>query len=158
MCEAKIQWPANALGSGDDLGVPLVELQRRLELLGEGGDEDKVTARRTPYSLQIITAGTLAISKVVTPVIGGLGLVGSGLMAFFAGQGAGPQVALILGAAVLASATILGIALIVVADVNARSRGSAAQYEARAQVATAFLTFRDAPIEGPIPKRRRSDR
>lgn len=69
----------------------------------------------------------------------------------------GIQGNLVIGAAVVIAACALGVALIMYGDVRARGQGAAAQYSARAAIATAFLqgatiaVKMPAAVSGPQP-------
>ena len=101
----------------------------------------------TPYSLQVITAGTLALTQQtvkVTAALGGAGGVLASVAGFWRGVTAVERVTFMGAAAVVLATTLVAIALVVRADVAARSEVHAAEYAARGRVAAAFL--RSAPV------------
>jgi hypothetical protein len=119
----------------------------------------------TPPSLQVITAGGTSIAKWWTG-LAGVGLGGGALVQGLKGANLWPgsddlsdlQRAVLTGsAAVMAAAAVIAIAIIVKADVSGRAVASAAEYRARAAIATALVqSFQyeaasPAPV-GPEPK------
>ena len=101
-----------------------------------------VTAARTPESLQVITAGSTALSKSIATLIGSLGggaALTAAIKGFWLTQPEGQKLAYIGATALIVSVVALTLALIVRADLNARAVATAAEYAARAQATTAFL-------------------
>jgi hypothetical protein len=141
-----IKWPADAVDpSCTDLAVPLRNLLQELNLLETQHDEENSKrggVGTTPWSLQAITAGSLQLSKVVAALVTSLG-GGAALWAAVKGFGISQhdpdRLAYIGAAAVIVSAMALALAVIVRSDVMARAQASAAQYDARARCAAAFL-------------------
>lgn len=143
--EKPVRWPGKAYAAeAEDLGEPLQQLLRDLNVLEEKSDEDKVGPfRGTPFSVQVITAGATALGKGWTAavgVVGGAGAVTAGL----AGLGYGSDEPILAAtftasAAVLLAAVAVAVALMVRADVSARATASAAQYQARAVISSALL-------------------
>jgi hypothetical protein len=90
----------------------------------------------------VITAGSLAFSrqagKVVT-ALGGSAAILAAIKAIWFTSGATEIATIIAGAAVLLAAGFVSLAIIVRADVHARATAQAAEYEARARIASAFL-------------------
>ena len=72
------------------------------------------------------------------PPVGGTA-VWAAVSKFYKGQPLGPRTAMIWGAAIIVVSAVLGIALIVRADVASRSAATIAQYRARAEVASVFV-------------------
>jgi hypothetical protein len=125
---------------GDDLEAPVKALLQSVALLGN--DADQSTKSATPYSLQVIESGGLALSKLWATLIasvGGLSSLGALFAGFFSSQGPNRQMVLYGSAAVFLSATIIAVAIIVRSDVMARSHASSARLAARAQVVDAMI-------------------
>lgn len=148
--ESVVEWPHELVSSSNadkDLGPPLAQLLVDLGIKGTPGDQ--LTASKassavsgTPFSVSIIEAGATAASKGWTTLIAALGgatAVWAAATNFWNGQPAPTRGALVIGAAVVVAACALGAALIMYGDVRARGQGAAAQYYARASVASAFL-------------------
>ena len=73
-----IKWPADAVdASNTDLAGPLRDLLQELNLLETKQDQatsqSKGINASTPWSLQVITAGSLQLSKVATVIVSSLG-------------------------------------------------------------------------------------
>lgn len=139
-----VQFPASALNStGQDIAGPTVKLLQQLELLPIPTDKEKgVSATETPYSLQVITAGALKLSKVWAVVIGAVGGGTAGLTAiqgFLGKQDLPIRITYVAGAAAVLAIAAVSVALIVRADVDARAQTSIAQYSARAAIASVLL-------------------
>jgi hypothetical protein len=143
-----VKWPA----ANDNLLGPTQELLRGLAVLedeqaGAGANEHEnsfnpFSAATTPYSLQVITAGTLAFSQQAAKIVTGLGGAAAILAAIkgiWFSSGSAEQVAFIGGAAVVLAALFVSLAIIVRSDVLARSRAQAAEYAAREHIASTFL-------------------
>src|SRR4029079_10073898 len=125
--------------------APTTQLLKDLKLLEDPGTGEKVTWKDgTPLSLQVMTSGATSISKLVVALIaggGGLAAIATGLNGFFAAVG--PEgldtplvrTAFILGASVLGAAVFLALAVVVRSDVTARAHATAAQFQARGEVA-----------------------
>lgn len=143
-----VTWPA----ADGNLLEPTQALLRGLavledEQIGAKPNEKEYTfnpfsAKATPYSLQVITAGTLSFSrqsaKVVTS-LGGAAAILAAVKGIWFSSASGERVAFIVGAAVVLAALFVSLAIIVQSDVQARSRAQAAEYAAREHIATAFL-------------------
>lgn len=145
-----VEWPHELVSSSNadkDLGPPLEQLLVDLGI--KGTPDDQLAASKassavggTPFSVSIIEAGATAASKGWTTVIAALGggtAVWAAATNFWNGQPAPTRGALVIGAAVVVAACALAAALIMYGDVRARGQGAAAQYYARASVASAFL-------------------
>jgi hypothetical protein len=143
-----VKWPAadgNLLGPTRDLlrGLAVLEDDQAGAKANEQENSfNPFSAATTPYSLQVITAGSLAFSQQAAKLVTGLGGVAA-ILAVIKGiwfsSGAAEKVALIGGAAVVLAALFVSIAIIVRSDVLARSRAQAAEYAAREHIAAAFL-------------------
>jgi hypothetical protein len=104
-------------------------------------EERKKVGLTTPESVQVISAGSTALTKWWA-TIGAAGLGGSALVQglkslnWLPGKdvAGGQQVALTLSAALLASTAAIAIAVIVRGDVLGRATASAAEYAARASI------------------------
>jgi hypothetical protein len=156
-----VEWPHTVVSADDsdvDLGPPLAQLLVDLDI--RGSDDDRTTAGSasaaftgTPVSVAIIEAGATAASKGWAVAIGGLGgatAVWSWINGFWSDAGAA-RGAIAVAVAVVVAACALGAALIMYGDVRARGEGAAAQYHARAEVATAFLRGASDLGSGPRP-------
>jgi hypothetical protein len=151
-----VQWPAQAYASeGNDLSAPIKQLLTDLRLL-EDPSEDVTLVGGTPKSLQAITAGATSLSKWVGVLVAGVGGPGALLVqvqGFRAALGADTPLegaAFLLGGSLLGVAVVLALVMIVRADVSGRATASAAQYNARAAVATALLTSFVSPPAPPV--------
>lgn len=159
-----VQWPGLAVSHDEqDLLNPVAALLKGLAVLDEKPNETDATSTKafepTPYSMQVISAGALALSSTFSRFVawlGGLGGIAAGAAGFFADLDAAPQAAALAGAAVLLSAAFISIALIVRADVTARSVAQAAEYAARGTIAAEFLTTTAKPAPVIAPDRART--
>jgi hypothetical protein len=155
---SKVRWPGSAYdGAGDDLSAPVRQLLHDLRLLEKPGDEGRTNLLKTPQSLQVMTAGTTALSKAWAGLLGFFG-GGGALLTALDGLGASgkdtplQRAVFVASAAVMLAAVAVSIALIVRGDVAARAAASAAEYRARAEVATALLgSFRHGRPRRPSP-------
>jgi hypothetical protein len=134
-----VQWPGNAYNpAGTDLSGPITQLLKDMELLEErAGQDDKGNKREikatllggTPPQLQVISAGSLAISKAMAALIAALGGGGGAFAAikgFFLESDSSLQSTYVWSAAICVATSALALAVIVGADVTARSRSVAA--------------------------------
>lgn len=147
--EIVVQWP-NAVVSTDkadlDLGPPLTQLLRDLGIKGTKNDESSAenyltAVKGTPVSVSIIEAGATAASKgwaALIAALGGATAIWGAVTDFWKSETA-IQGNLVIAAAIVIAACAVGAALIMYGDVTARGRGAAAQYSARAAIATSFL-------------------
>ncbi len=148
--ESLVAWPHVIVSENerdDDLGPPLEQLLIDIGLKGTQQGEDEAGNASTavkglPVSVSIIEAGATAASKAWAAAIGVLGggtAVWAAVTDFWSGQPAQTRGALVIAAAIIVAACALAAALIMYGDVRARGQGAAAQYYARASVASAFL-------------------
>lgn len=155
--ETVVQWPDTIVSSDKtdtDLGPPLTQLLVDLGIKGTTTDEtsadDPLTAvKGTPVSVSIIEAGATAASKgwaALIAALGGATAVWGAATDFWKSE-SGIQGTLVIAAAVVIAACTLGVALIMYGDVRARGQGAAAQYSARASIATAFLRGATAVVK-----------
>lgn len=148
-----VKWPGKAYDeTADDLGPPIQQLLVDLHVLEDESEAGKRTAFRTPFSLQVITAGATAMAKVWPVIITTLGTVGGWSLWRGLGYDSNdpvPAAAFTLAAGLFAAAVVIGIAVIVRADVSARATATAAQYHARAQVTSALLSSSQYNV--PLP-------
>ena len=149
-----IRWPADAVDStGTDLATPLQRLLLELNLLESQPDVALNRKASTPWSLQVITAGSLQLTKVTSGLIGtlgGAGAIWAAVKGFAISQHDPDRLAYIAAAAAIVSLVAIAIAIIVRSDVMARAHATAAEYDARARSAAAFLeTARPAPQRPP---------
>ena len=144
-----VQWPTSAVGeNSNDLLTPLNDLLLNLNVLeptdSDGEPLKKTTPLRTPFSLQLITAGSTTMSKWIGTTIAGLGgasTVLAGIRAFVGGLPDTVKVGWAAAAAGCLIATIIGLAIILRADVSGRAKAAAAEYAARADIAAQFLAL-----------------
>jgi hypothetical protein len=144
-----VEWPDTIVSSDKtdtDLGPPLTQLLVDLGIKGTTADEAtagnaSTAVKGLPVSVSIIEAGATAASKGWATLIAALGggTAVWGAATNFWKSSSGSQGNLVIGAAIVIAACALGVALIMYGDVRARGQGAAAQYSARAAIATAFL-------------------
>jgi hypothetical protein len=156
-----VQWPDTVVSSektDNDLGPPLKQLLVDLGIKGTAADEATAGAPSAavtgvPVSVSIIEAGATAASKGWATLIAALGggTVVWGAVNNFWNSSSGIHGSLVIGAAVVIAACTLGIALIMYGDVRARGQGAAAQYSARAAIATAFLQGATIAVKAQAP-------
>ncbi len=145
-----VQWPKSAVGTDDkdqDLGPPLNQLL--IDVGVKGSSTDQRDAGRpiaaitgTPDSVAIIEAGATAASKgwaTFLALFGGGAVVWAKLDGFWSSKSNGVQAALVGGLALVVAAVVVAIGLVMYGDVRARGQAAAAQYQARAIIAKAFL-------------------
>lgn len=132
--DAKVEWPDMA----EEASTPLTCMLRDLNLLE--ADDFKKTWLGTSFDKQAITSGATAVAKIAAPGVGIVGLLGS-VGTYIKGFSAtGPADWVLLGCAtVLLAVTAIAVAIMVKADLTARATASAAQYQARASAADAYL-------------------
>jgi len=148
VAQSTVQWPTSPVAEkGSDVLDPLTKLLFNLNVL-EGTDSSgaplQPTLWSTPYSLQVITAGSTAASKWVGTVIaslGGLSTLLAGLRAFVGTLDDTVKVGWAAAAAACLIATIIGLAIIVRADIAGRAQATAAEYAARRVIAAQFLAL-----------------
>jgi len=136
-------WPKSA-------SAGITDFLRELRAVGrpqdkEQKDNGEVTLRNTPYSLQDLTSGATALTKVWTSlvaVVGGGAALTALVRAFWSSLADSVRVALVLGGAALLSVIALAIALIVRGDVASRAAVRAARHQAESTiVATALANY-----------------
>ncbi len=153
-----VRIPEGAYDTGDDLSGPVVQLLTDIHVLASEADFKKAgTAQAAltgpPESVAIIEAGATAASKVGSIAIGALG----GLPAIVAviegiwGHESDPvRIAFVGGGALVLAAISIAIGIIISADVGGRAAGSAAEYHARALVASTFLRLSRRQAAGQL--------
>jgi hypothetical protein len=154
-----VKWPAtdgNLLGPTRDLlrGLAVLEDdQTGAKANQQENSFNPFSAAATPYSLQVITAGSLAFSQQAAKLVTGLGGVAV-ILAVIRGiwftSGATEKVGFIGGAAVVLAAVFVSLAIIVRSDVQARSTAQAAEYAAREHIAAAFLQAAERAQADPV--------
>jgi len=160
LSDTGVRWPGKGYDpEGTDLSQPMRQLLIDLSLLESPAAGEKVHWKNgTPHSLQVMTSGATSISKLVVGAVGGIGglsALATGLNGFFGKVGPNnldtPMVrtAFIVAGALLGAAVAISLAIVVRADVSARARSSAAQFDARARVASALLRSYVAPALAP---------
>lgn len=139
----EVRWPSRACQhDGRDLGPPTASLLRRLHVLE---DEEELQAGlhwATPPSAQVITAGASSLSKWVTSgltALGGTSVVLAAVTGFWNASPTELRIAYTAAGALLLGILVVAVAMIVRADVTARATATAAEYQARAVIADAFL-------------------
>lgn len=148
--ESLVEWPHIIISKDEkdnDLGPPLAQLLADIGIKGTRDDEEEAHSASTavtglPVSVSIIEAGATAASKAwaaAIALLGGGTAVWAAATDFWNGQDPQTRGALVIAAAIVIAACALGAALIMYGDVRARGQGAAAQYCARASVASAFL-------------------
>jgi len=159
-----VKWPAvntDLLGPTKDLleGVSVLESVDDISAAsGSAAPKDQpfnpFSTSTTPYSLQVITAGSLAFSqqavKIVT-ALGGSAAILAAIKAIWFTSGAAEKAAIIAGAAAVLVAVFISLAIIVRSDVQARATAQAAEYDARARIASVFLQTAESAQPGSIP-------
>jgi hypothetical protein len=143
-----VRFPGQARqDDGTDISPPIVQLLQDLHVLAPGTELEKAdgaqaTFHGPPQSVAIIEAGATALGKWWATTLGaGAGLTGiiAAVKGIWGNEPELVRVALVAGAAIVLSALSVAIAVIVNGDVRGRAAGAVAEYQARAQVATAFL-------------------
>lgn len=148
--ESLVEWPCITVSKDDkdnDLGPPLAQLLADIGIKGTKEDEGEARSASTaltglPVSVSIIEAGATAASKAWAAALAALGggtAVWAAVTDFWNGQVPQTRGTLVIAAAIVVAACALGAALIMYGDVRARGQGAAAQYYARASVASEFL-------------------
>lgn len=142
-----LQLPSGAVSTGSDLWSPLQSLLVGLNVLPTDADLDKADGlagllQGPPQSVAILEAGATAAAKAWTAlasVVGGGTVIWAAATDFWHGEKPGIQIALVGGAAFVLAACLIGIAMIVSADVRGRALGASAMYEARRTITIEFL-------------------
>jgi uncharacterized protein YaiE (UPF0345 family) len=159
-----VKWPAanaDLLGPTKDLleGVAVLEGVADIkDASGTAAPKDRpfnpFSTSATPYSMQVITAGSLAFSqqaaKIVT-ALGGSAAILAAIKAIWFTSGSAERAAIIAGAAAVLAAVFISLAIIVRSDVQARATAQAAEYEARARIASVFLQTAGRAQPGSTP-------
>lgn len=134
-----VQWPKT---TAEDLAHPARVLLEDLNLLETKQQQEQGTGPwKTPWSLQVITAGATALTKWVA-TLGGFAGIAATLTAVISStqiDTTSIRITLLAAAALIAAVTIFSIALIVRADVTARAAVTAAEYRARAEMVSSYL-------------------
>lgn len=160
----KAQWPGKAFNADtDNITDGLRALLQDTRLLETEADESKEVKlwQGTPQSLQVLTSGATALTKVWASLIaalGGGGAIIAAISTFWDRFGSGMEAAvqrsaLMVAAGILGSAVVLAIALMVRADVTGRADAQAATYAARAEIAASFMQTLKAVIPAPSAPR-----
>lgn len=154
-----VQIPEEALDKeGKDVLEPLKTTLTGLNVLGEEDGSKKTTGIAStfispPDSVAIIEAGATSLSKWWVAAVGALGgtaAITAGVTSFWSGQAQNTRVALVGGVAGVLVAAILGVALMVSADVKGRAYGAGAVYDARASIANEFLRLSMLASRPPV--------
>ena len=148
---AATQFPGKGIAStGDDLLNPLEELLRGLNILPVDKKKDSTDPptgsliHSPDPSAAAIESTATALTKVWTvalSALGGTAAVSTVATGFWNGLNGNSRLVLLGGMAVVVASTVIGLAVVISADLRARSGGMAAIYSARARVAVEFLTL-----------------
>jgi hypothetical protein len=159
MSETGLRWPGKGYDPEKDLSQPMRQLLIDLSLLENPVPGEKVKwLAGTPLSLQVMTSGASTTVKLVGTAIagvGGLSTIATGLSGFFGKVGADNldtplvRTAFIFAGALMGMAVVVSLAIVVRADMSARAASAAAQFKARAEVASALLQSYVAPALAP---------
>ncbi|MFC4081780.1 hypothetical protein [Amycolatopsis samaneae] len=134
-----VQWPAKPVStSGEDLAEPAKNLLIGLGLLGSESPGADAT---TPQSLQVIQAGSLAVSRNSARIIAGVSAFAAsgGLLSQLGNMDLAVRLVIIGSVALVLAAGAVAVALIIAADVRCRAAASVARTESLAAVAAAFV-------------------
>jgi hypothetical protein len=136
--------PGGAIGPDDtDVAEPLQTLLTDLNVLGGSDTTQGGTITSLPsQSTAIIEAGATTLAKwwsVVVGIFGGTAAVTAAATRFWSAQPGATRVALVAATGAIIVATLIGLALIVSADIRSRAVGATGVYAARAQIATEFV-------------------
>lgn len=150
----RVKFPMKAVDKGEDLlaptraflvGLNLTEVEKdKPDGKGTDGFEERpfTGATKTPYSFQVIYAGTLQFSRSAAKIVayfGGATVIVGALGAAWNSSDTPLQIAFVGGTALVIAALAIALAVIVRSDVQARATAQAAEYHARGDVAVAFL-------------------
>jgi hypothetical protein len=119
----------------------LTDLLTSLQLLSPPGKTPTKTFDPGAEEVQVLKAGVTKITSWVSRILvaaGGAGAVWAAVEAYFNRSQPGLQIALVAAAAAIIGLAALALALVISADLSARAAGTAAQYQARGQVAAAY--------------------
>lgn len=145
-----VRFPGNATdATAEDLSAPLTRLLQNLSLLGTPDDLKKADGASaaifgTPQSVAIIEAGATALGKWWSVALAGSAVVTGALAAWkgiWSGEHDVVRLGIVVAAALILSAIALALGAIVSSDVRGRAVGAAALFQARAGIATDFLTL-----------------
>lgn len=136
--------PANAVEpDGNDLGIPIAALLRKLGMLPAEGDTSEglqAAFGSTPASVAVIKAGALALSKWWAAGLGAAVVAAwSSIQLWFPSQESGLQETVIWSISIATGAVVLGIAYIVASDVRGRAAATVATLQSRSNVAEAVI-------------------
>lgn len=121
-------------------GSQLVELLKSLGLPVGQASNDVGAFDPGSEDFQALKAGVTKASAWITKLLagaGGIGTVAGAVGAYLAKQGSGMQIALVLSAAGILAAAVVSIAIVLSADLRARSHATAAQYQALGRIVAA---------------------
>jgi hypothetical protein len=130
--------------AGDDFAPPLAHLLEGLGLLGEDNKDKR-------DGLNELKEGALSITQWLAGLLGAAGIAGlaAAIGPLFTGANEPTRVGFVGGGALIAASAAIAVALVVRADVQARASSTVAQYDARAQVSTAFLALTNSLLDPP---------
>lgn len=125
--------------NAQEIGGPTLALLQDLNLLEDNAQHFRWW-EGTPFSKQAITAGATGLAKIAAPAVGVPGLIAAVTTYFQSWGSSTAKDWVLLGCATLILiATAFAVAIIVHADLSARASATAAQYQARAATAAAYL-------------------
>src|ERR1700761_2134674 len=139
---SKVVIPDNAVAgiSGPDLLPPLQTLLKGLNLLGTK-TADNPPGGEDP-GVEVLESTATTVAKKVAPIVasvGGLTAIGSAIASFASTSHDSVRIAALASAGAVIVAAVLGFAYIVGTDLQSRSRGTVAIYEARRAIGLQFL-------------------
>ena len=145
-----VAWPGTPAAATDsDLLKPTKDFLQGVAVLEDASQAQTTESpfnpfspSTTPYSLQVITAGTLAFSRQAAGIISGLGgatVILAAIKGIWFASSNSERVTFIGGAAVVLAGALVSIAIIVRSDVQARAAAQVAEYQARGRIAAEFL-------------------
>src|ERR1700761_672106 len=150
---SKVVIPDNAVAgiSGPDLLPPLQTLLKGLNLLGTK-TADNPPGGEDP-GVEVLESTATTVAKKVAPIVasvGGLTAIGSAIASFASTSHDSVRIAALASAGAVIVARILGFAYIVGTDLQSRSRGTVAIYEARRAIGLQFLQEALAASKEPV--------
>jgi hypothetical protein len=151
------QFPGKSIGDQQDIVDPLMAVLRGLNILPTADDKAANSFfwafQGTPTSVAVLESGATALSKGWAIVIGALGgatVITAAVNGFWKSQTGAVHVVLIAGTSLTIIAAIAAIVMMVRSDINSRTQGSIAIYEARKSIALEFMRQSLTAAEGSL--------
>ena len=148
-----VQWPGKAYSQTDaDLSAPILAMLKNLANLNADDSYNVKFFTGTPYSLQVISSGASSLTKWAATAVGAVGgasAIGAAIKVFWTSNPTSVQPVLIASLAILGAAAFLAVAIMVQADVRARSVATAAREGGTADVVTAMFKSYQYGIQSP---------